>query len=84
MTLVAMEATFEAPRHTREEDELPSEDDFTNNAPLPEWKQDCIRNYVYCKTKPDWAGPCYACLRRCEGQQQWPFSMCQPRGKAKR
>jgi hypothetical protein len=53
-------------------------DDFANNADLPEWKQECIRNYVACQTEPDWRGPCYSCLRRCEGQQQWPFKMCSP------
>jgi hypothetical protein len=56
------------------------EDDFANNAHLPEWKQECIRNYVACKSRPGWKGPCYDCLRRCEGQQQWPFRMCSPSG----
>jgi hypothetical protein len=56
-------------------------DDFANNAHLPEWKQECIRNYVACQTEPDWRGPCYSCLRRCEGQQQWPFKMCSPPGE---
>jgi hypothetical protein len=54
------------------------EDDFANNHHLPEWKQDCIRNYVICKTDPEWSGPCYDCLRRCEGQQDWPFRQCGP------
>jgi hypothetical protein len=58
-------------------------DDFANNADLPEWKQECISNYVACKSEPDWTGPCYACLRRCEGQQRWPFAMCSPRPSKK-
>ncbi|WP_225411217.1 hypothetical protein [Stigmatella hybrida] len=57
------------------------EDDFANNAHLPEWKQECIRNYVACQNETDWQGPCYDCLRRCEGQQDWPFGMCWPLGK---
>ena len=56
-------------------------DDFANNAQLPEWKQECIRNYVACQAEPNWQGPCYPCLRRCEGQQDWPFGMCWPPGK---
>jgi hypothetical protein len=60
------------------------EDDFANNADLPEWKQECISNYVACKSEPDWTGPCYACLRRCEGQQRWPFAMCSPRQGTRR
>lgn len=56
-------------------------DDFANNEHLPGWKQECIRNYVACQTEPNWQGPCYACLRRCEGQQDWPFGMCWPRGQ---
>lgn len=59
-------------------------DDFANNAHLPEWKQECISNYVACKTQPDWTGPCYDCLQRCEGQQRWPFAMCSPRPSKKR
>jgi hypothetical protein len=72
-----------ATEHEAEEAEADGEkaDDFANNADLPEWKQQCIRNYVACQTEPDWRGPCYACLRRCEGQQDWPFGMCWPPGK---
>ncbi|WP_225412832.1 hypothetical protein [Stigmatella hybrida] len=68
------------------EGEEPEEkDDFANNANLPEWKQRCIKNYYACKQEPDWAGPCYDCLRRCEGQQEWPFAMCGPnKRKSKR
>ncbi len=61
-----------------------AENDFANNADLPEWKQECISNYVACKSEPDWTGPCYACLRRCEGQQRWPFAMCSPHPSKKR
>jgi hypothetical protein len=75
-TLAAMDAAFQSTRHTEDEDEEDDADDFANNAPLPPWKQECIRNFVYCQTKRGWVGPCYDCLRRCEGQHQWPFSMC--------
>lgn len=78
-TLAALEAAHQATRHDVDADD--EADDFANNALLPEWKQECIRNFVYCQTKPGWVGPCYECLRRCEGQHQWPFSMCEPRGK---
>ena len=42
------------------------------------WRQHCIDTYVLCKSqsKPRWVGDCYACLRNCEGQRQWPFSLC--------
>ncbi|HYH95446.1 hypothetical protein [Hyalangium sp.] len=63
------------------EGDVAKEDDFANNAHLPEWKQECIRTYVACQTEPDWRGSCYACLRRCEGQQQWPFKMRSPPGE---
>jgi hypothetical protein len=43
-----------------------AEDDFTNNADLPEWKQRCIRSYVDCKNE-GWTGSCYQCLRYYEG-----------------
>lgn len=45
------------------------------------WKQQCIDTYVKCKSEnnPLWVGDCYACLRRCEGQRQWPFALCHPR-----
>ncbi|WP_375768307.1 hypothetical protein NR798_42605 [Archangium gephyra] len=59
------------------------EDDFANNKDLPEWKQRCIRNYVACKLRQNWIGPCYECLRRCEGQQEWPMAMCRPRRSKK-
>lgn len=61
------------------------EDDFANNSHLPAWKQRCIKNHYACKQEPDWTGPCYDCLRRCEGQQEWPLSMCSPtRSRKKR
>jgi hypothetical protein len=44
---------------------------------LPKWKQECISNYVSC-VDDSWGGPCYDCLRRCEGQQKWPADMCPP------
>ncbi|NTX17431.1 hypothetical protein HUA76_42340 [Myxococcus sp. CA056] len=42
------------------------------------WRQHCIDNYVRCKSqkKPRWVGPCYDCLRNCEGQHQWPYELC--------
>ncbi|QAT88736.1 hypothetical protein EJ065_7211 [Corallococcus coralloides] len=45
------------------------------------WRQHCIDRYVQCKDskKPRWLGDCYACLRNCEGQKQWPFDLCRPR-----
>lgn len=53
-----------------------NEDDFANNASLPEWKQRCIRNYNNCRNEA-WTGPCDDCLRYCEGQQgDWPFNKC--------
>lgn len=55
-----------------------AEDDFANNAQLPEWKQRCIRSYVDCKNE-GWMGSCYQCLRYCEGQQDWPFNQCRKR-----
>jgi hypothetical protein len=54
------------------------EDDFANNADLPEWKQRCIRNYVNCQQE-GWTGDCHACLRYCEGQQDWPRDKCRER-----
>lgn len=54
------------------------EGDFANNAELPEWKQQCIKSWVRCKQE-GWMGPCYACLRRCEGQREWPEELCHPR-----
>jgi hypothetical protein len=60
------------------DDEAP--DDYANNAGLPEWKQRCIRNYVSCQDE-GWTGQCFACLRYCEGQQEWPLQKCRPRKK---
>jgi hypothetical protein len=56
------------------------EDEFANNRDLPEWKQRCIKYYVACKQEA-WTGPCYDCLRYCEGQQEWPFNRCRERKK---
>jgi hypothetical protein len=42
---------------------------------LPKWKKDCIDNYVKCQLE-GWAGNCYDCIRRCEGQHKWPKDMC--------
>ena len=54
------------------------EDDFANNASLPAWKQKCIRYYNDC-INDGWTGKCEDCLRRCEGQHEWPFQMCDER-----
>jgi hypothetical protein len=51
--------------------------DDSHNADLPEWKRECIRFYGDCKDAK-FTGPCYECLRRCEGQQEWPLDMCAP------
>lgn len=65
----------ETPEKT--EDGVLEEDDFANNAHLPEWKQECIQFYVDCKSKA-WTGNCYECIRRFEGQHEWPFALCSP------
>lgn len=62
----------------REEDDASVEDDFANNANLPEWKQRCIRAYVDCQNEA-WTGNCHDCLRYCEGQQEWPRNRCRER-----
>lgn len=72
----------EATRPTEEEaaqqeEDGAKKDDFANNAALPEWKQECIRYYVDCQNK-GWTGSCHECIRRCEGQHEWPFSLCAP------
>jgi hypothetical protein len=59
------------------DEDADEDDDFANNVGLPEWKQQCIRNWYRC-TQERWVGNCYDCLRRCEGQQEWPAGMCHP------
>ncbi|ATB50984.1 hypothetical protein MYMAC_006641 [Corallococcus macrosporus DSM 14697] len=54
--------------------------DDSHNADLPEWRRRCIRNYGDCK-EGLFAGPCYDCLRMCEGQQDWPIEVCGPKRK---
>ncbi len=76
-TLTALAVAHEATELTEDED------DFANNADLPEWKQKCIRFYVDCKNQ-NWKGNGYDCIRRCEGQQDWPFALCEPRKKRRR
>ncbi|RKH14065.1 hypothetical protein D7V97_04155 [Corallococcus sp. CA053C] len=56
--------------------------DDSHNANLPEWKRLCIRSYGDCKDR-GWTGSCHDCLRRCEGQHDWPINICGPR-KGKR
>ena len=51
------------------------DEEFENNKDLPEWKQVCIKNFVRCQDE-GWRGPCYDCIRRCEGQHEWPEAMC--------
>lgn len=67
---MAILATSDSPTSTGEEDDA---DDG--------WRRHCIDNYVRCKSqkKPRWVGDCYACIRHCEGQRQWPFGQCHPR-----
>jgi hypothetical protein len=62
--------------------EVEQAEDWTSIADLPEWKQRCIKSYYACKDK-GWAGKCDDCLRRCEGQREWPTSMCRPRPRAR-
>jgi hypothetical protein len=57
--------------------------DDSHNAHLPEWKRRCIRSYGDCRDGL-FNGPCYDCLRRCEGQQEWPLDMCEPRKPRRR
>ncbi|WP_434385572.1 hypothetical protein [Melittangium boletus] len=42
------------------------------------WREHCRDTYVLCRdqNKPRWVGPCYDCFRLCEGQRQWPFTLC--------
>jgi hypothetical protein len=83
---MALEAAYEAEAahaatsHIESEDADADTDDFANNAHLPEWKQRCIKGFVRCENLR-WTGDCYACLRRCEGQHEWPTRMCRPRRK---
>jgi hypothetical protein len=56
--------------------------DDAHNANLPEWKRRCIRTYGDCVER-GWTGSCHDCLRRCEGQHDWPIHMCGPQ-KGKR
>lgn len=73
-TLVTLAVAHEATELTEDED------DFANNADLPEWKQRCIKAYVDCKNEL-WTGNCYDCIRYCEGQRVWPVNKCKPRKK---
>jgi hypothetical protein len=59
-------------------DEGEDEDDFANNADLPEWKQKCIQIYVKCQND-GWTGNCHDCFRSCEGQHKWPEDWCRSR-----
>jgi hypothetical protein len=72
---MAVAMTAQAGDHSPEDS-----DEFANNRDLPEWKQRCIKSYYECVNK-SWKGDCYACIRRCEGQQDWPVRMCRPRGE---
>jgi hypothetical protein len=42
---------------------------------LPKWKKECNDHYFKCQDE-GWTGNCYDCLRRCEGQREWPQQMC--------
>jgi hypothetical protein len=46
-----------------------------------DWRAQCRSLYTQCKnlnwgSKKGW--DCHACLRNCEGQQEWPFHLCGP------
>jgi hypothetical protein len=71
-----------AGRAAAQTDSATQEWNDSHNAALPEWKRECIRFYGDCKDSR-FSGPCYDCLRRCEGQQSWPFEMCRPRKQRK-
>nr|WP_223782036.1 hypothetical protein [Myxococcus sp. AS-1-15] len=60
----------------------PAEWDDSHNESLPEWKRRCIRAYGDCQDGL-FSGPCYDCMRRCEGQHEWPIDMCEPKRKRK-
>jgi len=62
--------------------QVEQEEDWTSIAKLPEWKQRCVKSYYACMDK-GWTGKCEDCLRRCEGQREWPTSMCRPRPRAR-
>jgi hypothetical protein len=47
-------------------DSAAQEWDDSHNAALPDWKRECIRFYGDC-WEARFSGPCYDCLRRCEG-----------------
>ena len=69
-----VEQVLRAVRSDVDEDE----DDFSNNASLPAWKQECITFYNRCINQR-WIGKCDDCLRLCEGQRQWPTKKCHER-----
>lgn len=62
--------------------QVEQEEDWTSIAQLPEWRQRCIKSYYACMNN-GWTGRCDDCLRRCEGQREWPTSMCRPRPHAR-
>ncbi|RKG71120.1 hypothetical protein D7V80_02995 [Corallococcus sp. CA054B] len=53
-------------------------EDYKDDVRLPEWKQRCIRTWNEC-ADGRYSGPCTECLRRCEGQHEWPIEMCGPK-----
>jgi hypothetical protein len=57
--------------------------DYVEDPRLPEWKNRCIRNWNACADGL-FSGPCTDCLRRCEGQHDWPLDMCRPAKPKKR
>jgi hypothetical protein len=83
--LTAMESCTasrpDVPRVLRDISLRIDDEEFENNKDLPEWKQVCIQNFVRCEDE-GWSGPCYDCLRNCEGQHKWPRDWCpDPREK---
>ncbi|QAT83815.1 hypothetical protein EJ065_2233 [Corallococcus coralloides] len=54
--------------------------DYVDDPRLPDWKNRCMRNWNACADGKLF-GPCTDCLRRCEGQHEWPADMCGPKRK---
>ncbi|CAM3107009.1 Lipoprotein [Corallococcus soli] len=52
--------------------------DYVDDLRLPAWKNRCLRTWHEC-ADGRFTGPCTDCLRRCEGQHEWPLDMCGPK-----
>jgi hypothetical protein len=84
LTVTSTMATESGDKATADADlaDVETTQDWASIAQLPEWKQLCIKTYYACRDK-GWMGKCDSCLRRCEGQREWPSSMCRPRPRAR-